>query len=185
MIHEDRKHAMRRSVTMLSLSTILFGCATAPEFPPAPPAQTLVLEKTMVGRSIADGVFVNALTGDETHFKAEINGRWTNNVLTLQEDFTYTDGKTERKTWRLTRIADGKYTGTREDVVGEAAVSQDGPGVRLDYVVTLATGLGDIDVRFRDLLFLNPDGSIANTATVSKFGLRIGRVSLRMQPFRN
>ena len=176
---------MRRSMTLLAVSAALAGCATAPDFPAAAPAKPLVLEKSMVGHSVAEGVFINALTGGETKFKAEINGQWTNNVLTLVEDFTYTDGTKERKTWRLTKIADGKYRGTREDVIGEAAVFQDGPAVRLDYEVTLTTGLGDIDVRFRDLMFLNEDGSIANTATVSKLGLRIGRVALTMQPFKN
>lgn len=170
-------------MTMLTLSALLAGCATAPDFPSAMPSRPLVLEKSMVGRSVADGVFINSLTGGETRFKAEINGSWTNNVLTLVEDFTYTDGTKERKTWRLTKTGEGKYSGTREDVIGEAAVFQDGAAVRLDYEVTLTTGLGGIDVRFRDIMFLNEDGSISNTATVSKLGLRIGRVALTMQPF--
>jgi hypothetical protein len=172
-------------MTLLAISAVLAGCATAPDFPAAAPSKQLVLEKAMVGRSVADGVFINALTGGETRFKAEINGKWTDNILTLVEDFTYTDGSTERKTWRLTKTAEGKYSGTREDVIGSAMVFQDGPAVRLDYEVTLNTGLGDIDVRFRDIMYVNDDGSISNTATVSKFGLRIGRVSLTMQPFRN
>lgn len=176
---------MRRSMTMLAISAVLAGCATAPDFPATMPVKPVVLEKSMVGRSIADGVFINALTGDETRFKAEINGKWTNNVLTLVEDFTYTDGTKERKTWRLTKTGEGTYAGTREDVIGEAAVFRDGLAVRLDYEVTLVTGLGDIDVRFRDIMFLNEDGSITNTATVSKLGLRIGRVALTMQPFKN
>lgn len=174
---------MRHVGKVLALSAVLAGCATAPDFPPAPAQQTLVLEKNLVGKSIAQGVFVNSLTGDETRFTAEINGQWANNVLTLVEDFTYTDGTKERKTWRLTKTGEGKFSGTREDVIGEANVFQDGPGVRLDYEVTLTTGIGAIDVRFRDLLLLNADGSIANTATVSKYGLRIGRVVLTMQPF--
>ena len=127
-------------------------------------------------------MFMNALTGEETRFTAVIDGRWSNNILTLVEDFTYADGKKERKTWHLAQTGPGKYSGTREDVIGEAAVFQDGPGVRLDYEVTLSTGIGNIDVHFRDLLYLNDDRSIANTATVSKFGLRIGRVALTIIP---
>lgn len=174
---------MRQSITILTMSALLAGCATAPDFPSTMPVKPLVLEKSMVGHSVAEGMFINALTGGETKFKADINGTWTNNVLTLVEDFTYTDGTTERKTWRLTKTGEGRYSGTREDVIGEAAVFQDGNAVRLDYEVTLSTGLGGIDVRFRDLMYLNEDGSISNTATVSKLGLRIGRVALTMQPF--
>ncbi|NOT39206.1 MAG: DUF3833 family protein [Alphaproteobacteria bacterium] len=160
----------------------LSGCATIPEFSAPPPATKLVLEKALAGRTFGDGVFVNSITGGETKFSVVIDGAWDGKVLTLIEDFTYSDGLQERKTWRLTRTADGVYSGSREDVIDTADVRQDGNGVRLDYYVTLATGLGDIDVRFQDLLYLNADGSIANVAVVSKFGLRVGRVNITMRP---
>ena len=38
----------------------------------------------------------------------------------LDEAFTYSDGSTQRRIWRLTRHADGRYTGTADDVVGQA-----------------------------------------------------------------
>jgi hypothetical protein len=143
-----------------------------------------VLEEALNGRTLGDGVFVNSITGSETKFSVVIEGAWDGKVLTLVEDFTYGDGSQERKTWRLTKTADGVYGGVREDVIDTADVRQDGNGVRLDYYVTLATGLGDIDVRFQDLLYLNADGSIANKAVVSKFGLRVGRVDITMRPQR-
>jgi hypothetical protein len=153
-----------------------------PEFTAPPPAKKLVLEEALKGRTLGNGVFVNSLTGGETKFSVVIDGAWDGKVLTLVEDFTYSDGTQERKTWRLTKTADGVYAGAREDVIDTADVRQDGNGVRLDYYVTLATGLGGIDVRFQDLLYLNADGSIANKAVVSKFGLRVGRVDITMQP---
>jgi hypothetical protein len=154
----------------------------APDFSPPAPAQKLVLEEALVGRTLGDGMFVNSFTGGETKFSVVIDGAWDGKVLTLVEDFTYSDGLQERKTWRLTKTSDGVYSGVREDVIDTANVRQDGNGVRLDYYVTLSTGLGDIDVRFQDLLYLNPDGSIANRAVVSKFGQRVGRVDITMRP---
>jgi 8-oxo-dGTP pyrophosphatase MutT (NUDIX family) len=71
---------------------------------------------------------------------------------------------------------------TQVDVIGVADVRSDGPGVRLDYEVTLQTGIGALDVRFQDLMYLNNDGSIYNKAVVSKFGLRVGRVEITMRP---
>ena len=38
--------------------------------------------------------------------------------LTLGEDFVYSDGEQDRKTWRFTRTAEGRYPGMREDVIG-------------------------------------------------------------------
>lgn len=153
-----------------------------PEFSVPPPAKKLVLEEALGGRTLGDGVFVNSFTGGETRFSVVIDGAWDGKVLTLVEDFTYRDGAQERKTWRLTKTGDGLFQGVREDVIDTADVRQDGNGVRLDYYVTLSTGLGDIDVRFQDLLYLNADGSIANKAVVSKFGLRVGRVEITMKP---
>jgi hypothetical protein len=173
---------MRRIATVLAAGAVITGCASQPEFAARLPTRELVLEKTLAGRTLGEGAFVNSITGGETKFSVVIDGNWDGKVLTLVEDFTYADGSTDRKTWRLTKTGEGAYQGVREDVIGYAKVRQDGAGVRLDYHVTLSTGLGGIDVRFQDLLYLNDDGSIANEAVVSKFGLRVGRVNITMRP---
>lgn len=172
----------QHTIAVILVTSLLTACASPPEFEVPPPSKALVLEQALAGRTLGEGVFVNSLTGGETKFSVVIDGRWEGKVLTLVEDFVYTDGTEERKTWRLTKTGEGRYQGTREDVIGTADVWQDGPGVRLDYYVTLSTGLGDIDVRFQDLLYLQNDGTIANKAVVSKFGLRIGRVDITMRP---
>ncbi|MCE9523792.1 MAG: DUF3833 domain-containing protein [Alphaproteobacteria bacterium] len=171
-----------RLLAVMIMGFTLSACASRPEYEGKAPSQTLILEKTLVGRTTGDGAFVNSITGGETKFSVVIDGTWDGKILTLVEDFTYTDGTKERKTWRLTKSAEGQYRGVREDVIDAADVTQDGTGVRLDYRVTLTTGLGDIDVRFQDLLYLEADGTIANKAVVSKFGLRVGRVHITMRP---
>ncbi len=66
-------------------------------------------------------------------------------------------------------------------MIGTADVRQDGDTVRLDYEVLLDTALGRIRTRFRDILFLQPDGSITNRATVSKVGLSLSHVGLTLR----
>ena len=58
-------------------------------------------------------------------------------------------------------------------MVGPARAWTEGKAVRLEYAVSL----GD----FRDVLALNPDGSLINKATVGKWGLRVGRVELELR----
>ncbi len=171
-----------RLLAVMIMGISLSACANRPDFEGKAPSQTLILEKALVGRTIGDGAFVNSITGGETKFSVVINGSWDGKILTLVEDFTYTDGTEERKTWRLAKTAEGRFSGVREDVIDTADIWQDGAGVRLDYYVTLSTGLGGIDVRFQDLLYLRDDGTIANIAVVSKFGLRVGRVDITMRP---
>jgi len=160
----------------------LSACASLPEFAAPTAPKTLILEEAFVGQTLGEGVVVNSLTGAKTTFSVVINGTWDGKILTLIEDFTFGDGSKDRKTWNITKTDAGRYRGTREDVLGSADVRQDGPAVRLDYDVTLRTGFGGINVRFRDLLYLQDDRTIANKAVVSKFGLRIGRVEITMHP---
>ena len=177
-----RRPARKQWLAAVLLAPALAACAHQPDLAEPPPGKKLVLEKALAGRTLGEGAFINSFTGGETKFSVVIDGTWDGNILTLVEDFTYTNGTKERKSWRLTKTADGVFSGTREDVIDTAAVYQDGPGVRLDYTVTLTTGLGEINVRFQDLLYLNADGTIANKAVVSKWGLRVGRVDITMRP---
>jgi Protein of unknown function (DUF3833) len=175
------RNDLTRWFSSMIAGSILSACASLPEFAAPGASKTLVLEEALAGQTLGEGVFVNSLTGAETNFSVVINGTWDGKILTLIEDFTFEDGTKDRKTWNIVKTDAGRYRGTREDVLGSADVTQDGQTVRLDYYVTLRTGLGGINVRFRDLLYLQDDRTIANKAVVSKFGLRIGRVEITMR----
>ena len=172
---------MRRGLVSSKAEARSSASGSAPAFPSPAPKTRLVLEEALVGRTICEGLFVNRFTGGETTFSVAIDGTWDGAVLTLVEDFAFGDGSKERKTWRMAKIGDGVYRGTREDVIGAADVRQDGNGVRLDYHVTLATAMGPLAVRFQDLLTLDVEGVIVNRAVVTKFGVRVGRVELLMR----
>lgn len=173
---------MRLLIAVMTMVSLLAGCASQPENLDLTTPKTMIVEEALAGKLQGDGVFINSLTGGETKFSVLMDGTWDGKKLTLVEDFTFSDGSQERKTWVLTKVGEGVYEGVREDVIGIADVRQDGPNVRLDYYVTLHTGIGGIDVRFRDIMYLNVDGTITNKAVVSKFGLRVGRVEITMRP---
>ena len=44
-------------------------------------------------------------------FTVDMNCRWAGNDGVLEEDFHYSDGKTDRRVWRLKKLANGHYTG--------------------------------------------------------------------------
>ncbi len=158
-----------------------FVVASKPEIPYPTTERRLVLERALVGRTVCDGVFVVPLAGQEVKFTVSIDGAWDGVALTLVEDFVFATGAKERKTWRFTKLADGVYSGTREDVVGAADVRQDGKSVRLSYHALLPAGFGRLKPRFQDVLFFEDDNTIINKAVVSKFGVRLGYVKLTMK----
>ena len=166
---------------MISLFSLL-GCAARPPLPAgAAGGEGFVLERDLAGRTVGRGAF-KAITGANRPFTAYLDGTWDGETLTLVEDFDFDDGETDRKTWRLTKQADGTFTGAREDVVGEAVGFYDGGGFRLEYFIRLGgeNGEGGRHVKFRDILYKREDGVVINVATVGYFGLRVGRVSLEI-----
>jgi hypothetical protein len=168
-----------RFVILMAVSTALAGCATEPQVDFMP--KKLVLEEFFPGRVIARGTFKPTLVGMERGLTVIIDSTWDGKVLTLAEDFTYDDGELDKKTWRFTRTAERTYTGTREDVIGTARTFPDGDAMRLEYQVVLKTeAYGDLHVRFRDIMALEDDGTLINKAVVSKWGIKLGDVELRM-----
>jgi hypothetical protein len=160
----------------LMLAAIASACATRPPAP-AGAVSAFVIERDLVGTSVARGEF-RSITGVRRAFTARLNGTWDGRMLTLVEDFEFDDGERDRKTWRLERIAPGRYVGAREDVVGEAVGFQDGPVFRLEYDMLLPSESGrGRKVRFRDVMATTDDG-VLNNATVGWLGLRVGSVSL-------
>lgn len=163
------------------LAALLSGCATAPSIATAPQARALVLEKFFIGRTIGDGIFVNTISGSQRKVHVLLDGRWNGRTLRLFEDFYFADGERQQKTWLLTKTGPGSYSGTREDVVGTATATQEGAQVRLAYDANLVSNGSQIQVSFADVLALEPDGSLLNKAVISKLGVQIGEVTLRIR----
>ena len=169
---------MRRLLALVALLA-LAACAAPPRGDTTGPV--LKLEAFFPGRVIARGTFEPAFGGAPRGLTVTIDSTWDGQVLTLAEDFAYDDGERDFKTWRLTQTGDRRFSGTREDVIGTAAAYPEGSAMRLDYYVVLKTeAYGDLTVRFRDIMLLEADGTLVNRAVVSKWGLRLGRVELRM-----
>jgi hypothetical protein len=163
----------------LALSMLLIsGCALPPKAPRGGEA-SFVIERDLVGSTTARGTF-QAINGLRRGFSAELSGVWDGRTYRLNEKFAYDDGERDEKTWVLNRKPDGTYTGTREDVVGEARGWQDGKYLRLAYDVMLPgkDGKPGMKVRFQDVMAMMGDGRIVNNATVGKWGFWVGKVEL-------
>lgn len=131
-------------------------------------AADLSLESYFAGKTTASGSF-SAINGVKRQFDVDLTGKWNGKTLTLREDFRYSDGERDTKTWRFTKIGPGKYTGTREDVIGTTTVDIEGKVAKFNYIVNLGTAAKPNKVHFYDRMELQPDGTLVNTAWVTKF----------------
>ena len=162
------------SIVSKTTAAALIAASFALTAAPAKAEDALI--RFFTGKTVADGKFA-AINGLKRNFTVKLTGHWNGRKLTLIEDFVYSDGVKNRKTWLMTKTAEGRYTGTREDVVGTATVKVSGQTARFSYFVDIDEGPGENIVRFYDTLKFAPDNkTMKNTALVTKYGLPVARV---------
>jgi hypothetical protein len=111
-------------------------------------------------------------------FTVQMTGTWEGNEGVLDEHFTYSDGTTERRVWRLTDLGNGNWRGRANDVVGDAVGVTSGNAFNFRYTLRLAVDGRTWDVQFDDWMFLMDERVMLNRAVMSKFGIRLGEVTL-------
>jgi hypothetical protein len=143
-------------------------------------AADFAFETYFVGKTVAEGHFA-AINGVSRRFTVDLTGKWDGHVLSLREDFHFDDGTRDRKTWRFVKTGPNSYTGTREDVIGTAKVRVDGNTAHFNYLVYLDSQKQANKVRFYDKMVLNTDGTVLNTALVTKFGFPVAKTTVKFR----
>ena len=107
----------------------------------------------------------------------EITGTWNGDTGTLDERFTYADGKKETRVWTLRKQGE-RYVGTAADVIGEAAGEAAGNALRWRYVLEAKRENGDtVKLDMDDWMWLVDERTLVNRTRFSKFGIGFGEVS--------
>ena len=170
-----RRAALACGATLL----LLAACASAPT--PADYASEtprLDLRRYFNGPLTAHGLFTDRAGRVVRRFTVNMTGTWSGDQGVLDEDFTYSDGKQERRVWRLTDLGNGRYSGRADDVVGEAIGQAAGNALNWRYTLALPVDGRVWEVQFDDWMFLMDDRVMLNKAVMSKFGIRLGEVTL-------
>ncbi|MGD9774649.1 DUF3833 domain-containing protein [Diaphorobacter sp.] len=170
-----RRHAL---LALLAGSAALAGCASPQVTDYARERPLLELDRYFNGRILAHGIFQKRGGEVVRRFTVVMDCHWQGNQGVLDEAFTYSDGTTQRRIWRLTKHEDGRYTGRADDVVGEAQGQTAGNAFRWNYTLRLPVDGKEYEVQFDDWMFLIDDRVMLNRATMSKFGVSLGEVLL-------
>lgn len=156
----------------------LAGCGSVDVDKYASEQPELDLRNYFNGTLDAHGIFQNRSGAVVRRFHVLIEASWEGDTGVLDEHFTYSDGETQRRVWTITRHGRGQYTGTAGDVVGEAVGEARGNALRWRYVLALPVGDKVYKVDFDDWMFLMDDRVMLNRSVMSKFGIRLGEVTL-------
>ncbi|CAG9171237.1 DUF3833 domain-containing protein [Cupriavidus respiraculi] len=130
------------------------------------------------GKTEAWGMFQKRGGEIVKRFHVDLLGREQDGAFVLEEDFRFSDGTTQRRTWTLTRAPGGGWRGTAPDVVGEATGETAGNVLRWRYTLQLPVDGRTYDVRFDDWMVLIDERTMINRASVTKFGVEVGQVTL-------
>jgi hypothetical protein len=158
------------------------GCGSAPQVSDyASQRPTLDLRTYFNGPVTAHGLFTDRSGRVVKRFTVSLVGTWTGSQGVLEEDFAYSDGTKQRRVWRLTDLGGGRFTGRADDVIGEAQGQASGNALNWRYTLALPVDGRVIEVQFDDWMYQMSEGVMLNKAEMSKFGIRLGEVTLSFQ----
>ena len=149
---------MNRRFSLLAVLAPVVGALMACA---SPSAQDYAAEKPLLdlktyfnGELRAHGIFTDRSGKVVRRFTVQMTGTWQGAQGTLDERFTYSDGKTERRMWRLTDEGQGRWTGRADDVVGVAQGQAAGNALNWRYTLALPVDGRVIEVQFDDWMYL-------------------------------
>ena len=161
----------------------LTGCSSQKIEDVASRAPSFDLESFFEGDSIAYGIFEDYSQKLSRQFRVNIKGTVEGDTLTLEEDFLYDDGETQRRVWVITnkgRNDEGVtlYEGRADDVIGTAQGALAGNALHWQYQLALPVDDTSYDIHFNDWIYKQDEDIALNRARLTKFGLEVGSVTL-------
>ena len=175
-----RRSLLQRWLLLAAVAaTALLGACGAPQVQDyAKETPVLELRDYFNGTLDADGIFTDRSGKVVKRFSVVMTCSWQGDAGVLDEAFTYSDGTTQRRIWRLTRHANGRYTGQADDVRGSAEGQQSGNAFNWAYTLALPVNGKVIEVQFDDWMYLMNNRVMLNKAAMRKWGVGLGEVTL-------
>jgi len=176
---------MKRRLSLLAAAVAaaaavatLAGCAGPAPADYAAEKPVLDLKTYFNGELVAHGIFTDRSGKVARRFVVQMTGTWQGKEGVLDERFTYSDGATERRVWKLTDEGGGRWSGRADDVLGVAAGVAAGNALNWRYTLKLPVDGKVYEVQFDDWMYLMDERVMLNKAVMSKFGIRLGEVTL-------
>ena len=163
---------------MLIATLLLTSCSRVDVASYANETPRLDLREYFAGHVKAWGMFQDRKGQVVKRFTVDINGTVKGDTLTLDEDFLYSDGTTQKRIWTLTAGPHGTWSGTAADVIGTAEGRVVGNSLHWQYVLRLPVDDSEYDMHMDDWMYLIDQDTLVNRTSMSKFGVEFGEVTL-------
>lgn len=175
---------MQKRFLLLNLMVIIMslnGCSRDKLSPYADMQPALNMQAYFNGPIKAWGIVQDWKGEVVSRFDVVMVGRWEGDKGVLEEDFTYYDGKTQRRVWHIEKTGDASYTGRAEDILDKATGEVRGNAMRWRYRMDLPVGGSTYRITFDDWMWQMNDGVLINRSYLKKFGITVAELTLFMQ----
>jgi hypothetical protein len=169
---------MRRRLFLAGAAAALAGCASLSPQDYAAEKPVLELDRYFTGTVDGWGMVQDRSGRVLRRFYVRIDCTWEGDTGTLDETFDWSDGKREKRVWKVVKHGGGRYTGTAGDVVGEAAGVAAGNALQWRYVLRLPAEQGGWEVDIDDWMYLVDEQTMLNRSTINKFGIRFAEITI-------
>lgn len=139
------------------------------------------LTSFLEGRTFAWGIFEDRFGRVRRRFTVEMVGRWQEQSFALDERFTYDDGSDETRVWHIEPSGRDGFTATCNDCVGVARGECHADAIRMRYTFRLKIEGRELHVELDDRIYRIGEDVAINRATMRKWGVRLGEISLFFQ----
>lgn len=116
-----------------------------------------------------------------TQFDVSMVGTWNGETGTLEEDFSYYNGKRDLRTWTIKKLDNNRYIGHAGDIIGKADGRQNGNAMNWAYTMDIEVDGSTYRVKFDDWMWLMNDGVLINRSYMKKFGITVAELTIFMQ----
>ncbi len=166
-----------KKIMSLVLSLSLIGCSmNINNFTNSLPE--LNLFDYFDGKTTAWGIFEDRFGTIQKQFRVNIIGKINGDHLILDEKFIYNNGDIERRVWNIKKVNNNSYEGKADDIEGIAKGTSNGNALNWQYDMNIKIKGRDFLVHFNDWMFLQDNGVLINRAKVTKWGFKVGEISL-------
>jgi len=111
-------------------------------------------------------------------FVADMKGEFDGKNLILDETFIWNDGEKQERRWTIKKVGDNRYEGTAPDVFGVAKGVSFGSAFKFEYKLLVPYKNKKIKIRFDDWIFKQDEKIAINKATLTKFGIKVGELTV-------
>ena len=107
-----------------------------------------------------------------------MQGTWSDNEGKLEEWFIFDDGEKTTRTWIINKLGNGQYSGTAQDIHGQAVGEAAGFALHWDYQLDIKVEESSYRVTFDDWLYQVSSDTVINRSYIKKWGINVGEVIL-------